>query len=110
MQLLKGGGGNSTNGTEKAGCMGRTAGAAVTSNVVLPQVLKGNNIELEGEKLEITGLEDFPTRTFCIHSVCKSSCWWYQRIRKLLQPLDGRCTKHRKPVPTGLRCWIRLLL
>lgn len=44
--------------------MGGQLGATVTSNVVLPQVLKGNSIELEGEKLEITGLEDFPARTF----------------------------------------------
>lgn len=49
---------------KKLDVWGGQLGAAVTSNVVLPQVLKGNSIELEGEKLEITGLEDFPTRTF----------------------------------------------
>ncbi|AQX83852.1 MBL fold metallo-hydrolase [Elizabethkingia bruuniana] len=49
---------------KKLDVWGGQLGVAVTSNVVLPQVLKGNSIELEGEKLEITGLEDFPTRTF----------------------------------------------
>ncbi|HFK5508139.1 MBL fold metallo-hydrolase [Elizabethkingia anophelis] len=49
---------------KKLDVWGGQLGEAVTSNVVLPQVLKGNSIELEGEKLEITGLEDFPTRTF----------------------------------------------
>ncbi len=49
---------------KKLDVWGGQLGAAVTSNVVLPQVLKGNSIELEGEKLEITGLEDFPARTF----------------------------------------------
>lgn len=39
-------------------------GKAITSNVVLPQVLKGNSIELEGQKLEIIGLEEFPNKTF----------------------------------------------
>jgi glyoxylase-like metal-dependent hydrolase (beta-lactamase superfamily II) len=43
---------------------GERLGKAITSNVVLPQVLKGNSIELEGEKLEIIGLEEFPTKTF----------------------------------------------
>jgi len=43
---------------------GERLGKAITSNVVLPQVLKGNSIELEGEKLEVVGLEDFPARTF----------------------------------------------
>ena len=36
----------------------------ITSNIVLPQVLKGNSIALEGEKLEIIGLEEFPSKTF----------------------------------------------
>jgi hypothetical protein len=39
-------------------------GNKVTSNVILPQVLKGNSIELEGQKLEIVGLEEFPNKTF----------------------------------------------
>ena len=39
-------------------------GKALTSNVVLPQVLQGNSIDLEGQKLEIVGLEEFPTKTF----------------------------------------------
>ena len=43
---------------------GERLGKAITTNVVLPQVLKGNTIELEGEKLEIIGLEEFPTKTF----------------------------------------------
>lgn len=43
---------------------GERLGKNITSNVVLPQVLKGNSIDLEGEKLEIVGLEKFPTKTF----------------------------------------------
>ena len=43
---------------------GERLGKAITSNVILPQVLKGNTIDLEGEKLEIIGLEEFPTKTF----------------------------------------------
>ena len=43
---------------------GERLGKAITSNVVLPQVLKGNSIELEGQKLEIVGLEEFPAKTF----------------------------------------------
>lgn len=43
---------------------GERLGKNITSNAVLPQVLKGNSIELEGEKLEIIGLEEFPTKTF----------------------------------------------
>lgn len=49
---------------KKLDVWGGQLGSAVTSNVVLPQVLKGDSIELEGEKLEIIGLEEFPTRTF----------------------------------------------
>ncbi len=45
----------------------------VASNVVLPQVLKGNTIELEGQKLEIIGLTEFSHRTFvwipCIKTI-----------------------------------------
>ncbi|SDT44579.1 hypothetical protein SAMN05216490_3509 [Mucilaginibacter mallensis] len=43
---------------------GGQLGNKVTSNVILPQVLKGNSIELEGQKLEIVGLEEFPNKTF----------------------------------------------
>ena len=43
---------------------GERLGNVITSNVVLPQVLKGNTLDLEGEKLEIIGLEEFPNRTF----------------------------------------------
>lgn len=43
---------------------GERLGKNITSNVVLPQVLKGNSIDLEGQKLELIGLEDFPNKTF----------------------------------------------
>lgn len=43
---------------------GERLGKNITSNAILPQVLKGNSIDLEGEKLEIIGLEEFPTKTF----------------------------------------------
>lgn len=43
---------------------GERLGNQITSNVILPQVLKGNTIELEGYKLEIIGLESFPSKTF----------------------------------------------
>ena len=43
---------------------GERLGKNITSNVVLPQVLKGNSIALEGQQLEIIGLEEFPTKTF----------------------------------------------
>lgn len=43
---------------------GERLGKNITSNVILPQVLKGNHIELEGQKLEIIGLEEFPNKTF----------------------------------------------
>jgi glyoxylase-like metal-dependent hydrolase (beta-lactamase superfamily II) len=36
----------------------------ITSNAILPQVLKGNSIDLEGQKLEIIGLEESPSKTF----------------------------------------------
>jgi hypothetical protein len=39
-------------------------GKNITSNVVLPQVLKGNSIDLEGQRLEIIGMEEFPAKTF----------------------------------------------
>jgi hypothetical protein len=43
---------------------GERLGKNITSNVILPQILKGNSIELEGQKLEIIGLEEFPNKTF----------------------------------------------
>ena len=42
---------------------GERLGNKITSNVVLPQPLKGNSIDLEGQKLEIVGLDAFPTKT-----------------------------------------------
>nr|WP_294948419.1 MBL fold metallo-hydrolase [uncultured Mucilaginibacter sp.] len=49
---------------KKLDVWGGQLGSKVTSNVILPQVLKGNSIELEGQKLEIVGLEEFPAKTF----------------------------------------------
>jgi glyoxylase-like metal-dependent hydrolase (beta-lactamase superfamily II) len=43
---------------------GPKLGVAGTKNIVLPQVLPGNSIELEGKKLEIIGLDEFPNKTF----------------------------------------------
>lgn len=43
---------------------GGRLGKAITSNIVLPQVLQGNSFESEGEKLEVIGLDEFPSRTF----------------------------------------------
>ena len=49
---------------KKLDVWGERLGKAITSNVVLPQVIKGTGIELEGQQLEIVGLEEFPTKTF----------------------------------------------
>lgn len=49
---------------KKLDVWGGQLGKSVTSNVVLPQILKGNSLELEGQKLEIIGLEEFPSKTF----------------------------------------------
>ena len=49
---------------KKLDVWGGQLGKAITSNVVLPQVLKGNSIELEGEQLQVIGLEEFPFKTF----------------------------------------------
>jgi glyoxylase-like metal-dependent hydrolase (beta-lactamase superfamily II) len=49
---------------KKLDVWGGQLGNQVTSNVVLPRVLKGNSIDLEGQKLEIIGLETFPAKTF----------------------------------------------
>ena len=43
---------------------GGRLGKAITANVVLPQVLQGNTMELEGQKLEVIGLDEFPAKTF----------------------------------------------
>lgn len=43
---------------------GGRLGKAIASNAILPQVLPGNSIDLEGQKLEIIGLEEFPSKTF----------------------------------------------
>jgi len=49
---------------KKLDVWGERLGKAITSNIVLPQVLKGNSIDLEGQKLKIVGLEEFPSKTF----------------------------------------------
>jgi len=49
---------------KKLDVWGERLGKAITSNVVLPQVIKGNSIDLEGQKLEVVGLEEFPAKTF----------------------------------------------
>ncbi|TWH99100.1 glyoxylase-like metal-dependent hydrolase (beta-lactamase superfamily II) [Flavobacterium tiangeerense] len=55
---------------KKLDVWGERLGKAITSNVVLPQVLKGNSIEIEGQQLEIIGLDEFPKKTFiCIPSI-----------------------------------------
>ncbi len=43
---------------------GERLGKNITSNAILPQVLKGNSIDLEEQQLEIVGLEAFPNKTF----------------------------------------------
>ena len=43
---------------------GERLGKNITSNAILPQILKGNSIDLEGQKLEIIDLEKFPNKTF----------------------------------------------
>jgi len=53
-----------TTAQKKLDVWGGRLGKAITSNVVLPQILKGNSIELEGQQLEIVGLEEFPSKTF----------------------------------------------
>ncbi len=49
---------------KKLDVWGGQLGNKVTSNVILPQVLKGNSLDLEGQKLEVYGLEEFPAKTF----------------------------------------------
>jgi len=43
---------------------GGRLGKAITSNIVLPQVLQGNGFDLEGEKLEVIGSGEFSSTTF----------------------------------------------
>jgi len=43
---------------------GKNLGKAITSNVVLPQVLQGNSLKLEGQNLAIVGLDESPRNTF----------------------------------------------
>lgn len=49
---------------KKLDVWGEKLGNAITSNIVLPQIIKNNKIELEDKTLEIVGLEEFPERTF----------------------------------------------
>ncbi|MBO9616425.1 MAG: MBL fold metallo-hydrolase [Dyadobacter sp.] len=49
---------------KKLDVWGQRLGKALTSNVVLPQILIGENMELEGNQLQVIGLESFPGRTF----------------------------------------------
>ena len=49
---------------KKLDIWGGRLGKVITTNVILPQVLKGNSIEIEGQQLEITGFEEFPSKTF----------------------------------------------
>ncbi|WP_321423983.1 MBL fold metallo-hydrolase [uncultured Bacteroides sp.] len=49
---------------KKLDVWGGRLGKAITSNVVLPQILQGDFIEVEGQKFDIIGLQEFPGRTF----------------------------------------------
>jgi hypothetical protein len=49
---------------KKLDVWGERLGKNITSNTILPQVLKGNKIDLEGQPLEIVGLDEFPLKTF----------------------------------------------
>lgn len=49
---------------KKLDIWGERLGKSITTNVVLPQIMNGNSIELEEEKIEIIGLNDDPARTF----------------------------------------------
>ncbi|HVI48670.1 MAG TPA: MBL fold metallo-hydrolase [Chitinophaga sp.] len=49
---------------KKLDVWGPQLGENGTKNVVLPQVLKGNSLELEGNKLEIISVDGAPQRTF----------------------------------------------
>ena len=43
---------------------GGQLGDKITSNAVLPQVIQTDTLELEGQKIQIIGLTEFPSRTF----------------------------------------------
>lgn len=43
---------------------GGRLGNKITSNIVLPQVLNGDQIDLEGHALQVIGLSQFPEKTF----------------------------------------------
>ncbi|MFC4213547.1 MBL fold metallo-hydrolase [Pedobacter lithocola] len=49
---------------KKLGVWGGQVGDAITKNIILPQIIKGTSLDLEGQKLEIIGLNEFPQRTF----------------------------------------------
>jgi len=49
---------------KKLNVWGKNLGKAITSNVVLPQVLQENVITLEDQQLEVIGLQEFPSNTF----------------------------------------------
>ncbi|GGB18159.1 MBL fold metallo-hydrolase [Mucilaginibacter rubeus] len=49
---------------KKLDVWGGRLGNALTKNVVLPQLLKDSSFELEDEKIEIYGLEEFSSRSF----------------------------------------------
>ena len=49
---------------KKLDIWGAQVGNAITKNIVLPQIIKGAALELEGQKLEIIGAKEFPQRTF----------------------------------------------
>lgn len=49
---------------KKLDIWGERLGTKITSNVLLPQVLKGTSIDLEGQTLDIIGLDEFPSKTF----------------------------------------------
>ena len=49
---------------KKLDVWGAQVGNAITRNIILPQIMKGNNLDLEGQKLEIIGANEFPQRTF----------------------------------------------
>ena len=57
---------------------GERLGKNITSNAILPQVLKGNSIDLEGQKLEIIGIKEFPSTTFV----------WIPSIRTVVGGID----------------------
>ncbi len=43
---------------------GGRLGNKITSNIVLPQILNGDQIDLEGHALKVIGLSQFPEKTF----------------------------------------------